>query len=201
MEHYPSYVARYCFTNRRKTDKFSKAAFEWIQEEISRMESLRLKPDERQWLEKRCPFFKPAYLDFLENFRFKPSQQIEISFQPSTEDPNWGDIKLDIVGLWIETILYEVPIMSLISQAHFLMDDKQWDYRGQKRARPFLLSIKLSWKQNTPTRRGNACLKLAALLQNSVQEGGGPTQLTESSLKAWFEHNAKSRSGQMSRVN
>ena len=56
---------------------------------------------EKEWLAKACPYFKPAYRDFLGTYRFKP-EQVEIKFTPAegTEEspgelyavvwPEWG---------------------------------------------------------------------------------------------------------------
>jgi nicotinate phosphoribosyltransferase len=100
---------------------------------IGRLENLKLTVNERAWLETKCPYFKSTYLDCLSEFRFRPAQQVDIKFVPDANEPDWGAIELVVTGLWRETILYEVPLMAIISQAHFLVDDTQWDYSGQKR--------------------------------------------------------------------
>lgn len=92
------------------------------------MEHLRLTADERAWLEKRCPYFKSSYLDYLQSFQFKPAEQVTLNL---TED---SDLELAISGNWAGTILYETPLMALISQTYFEHVDTKWDYVGQKRS-------------------------------------------------------------------
>uniref|UniRef100_A0A0W0FKK0 nicotinate phosphoribosyltransferase n=1 Tax=Moniliophthora roreri TaxID=221103 RepID=A0A0W0FKK0_MONRR len=43
---------------------------------------MRLTPDERTWLAETCPFLTQDYLDYLQNYRFKP-EQVDIQFTPA----------------------------------------------------------------------------------------------------------------------
>lgn len=91
-----------------------------------------LKEGEVSWLKKKCPYFKDAYIDYLAAFRFRPAEQVTVTFVPSEFDPNWGQIEIEVHGLWVETILYEVPLMAVLSEAFFRTVDTAWSLEGQE---------------------------------------------------------------------
>lgn len=103
--------------------------------------NLALTPAEADWLRARCPFFKEDYLTYLANFRFNPAKQVSIDFvadddssaQAGTEasSSQFGRFEISIKGNWAETILWEVPLMAIISEAYFTVVDTKWDYVGQ----------------------------------------------------------------------
>jgi nicotinate phosphoribosyltransferase len=43
-----------------------------------------------------------------------------------------GNIKLSVKGLWIETTLYEVPLLALTSETYFRFMDADWTYNEQE---------------------------------------------------------------------
>lgn len=97
--------------------------------------SRTLKEEEVTWLKKRCPYFKDSYIEFLRSFRFRPNEQVLISFEPistSSASEERGQISIEVKGLWVETILYEVPLMAALSDAYFRTDDTDWNLDGQE---------------------------------------------------------------------
>ncbi|BGP24794.1 nicotinate phosphoribosyltransferase [Rhodotorula toruloides] len=134
LETYPDVSVKYRFTNRSGT-KFTRTMYDAVLAAIKHLETLRLQPEERAFLERRCPYFPKSYLDYLSNFRLRPDEQVKVDFVPNGErlvdGTEWGGFDLEIHGLWMETILYEVPLMSIISEAYFTHVDTKWDYVGQ----------------------------------------------------------------------
>ncbi|PBK75485.1 hypothetical protein ARMSODRAFT_1012942 [Armillaria solidipes] len=79
---------------------------------------ITLQPAEREWLQSACPYFTPEYLDFLSAYRFKP-EQVQITFVPYTDNSERGTIDIVMSGPWVETILWEVPILACISETYY----------------------------------------------------------------------------------
>ncbi|GAA5961176.1 hypothetical protein JCM21900_005889 [Sporobolomyces salmonicolor] len=132
-EAFPDVQVRYRFTNRGGT-KFTRRMHAAVEAAVSHLSNVSLTSEERAWLEKYCPYFPPSYLDYLSSFRFKPQQQVSITFVPggiSEAGEEVGNFDIEVHGLWREAILYEVPLMSIISEAYFTEVDQKWDYVGQ----------------------------------------------------------------------
>ncbi len=86
------------------------------------------------YLQTECTYLNPQYLDFLKEFRLQPSRQIAASFQlveDTGSDEDFGDVHLDIKGTWLDTILYEIPLLALTSEAYFRFCDADWSHKGQ----------------------------------------------------------------------
>lgn len=98
--------------------------------------NISLSTEEYQFLKTHCNYLTPEYLGFLKDFRLRPRQQIQTTFSPvggdSGGDDQIGEIELEITGTWVETILYEIPILALTSEAYFRFMDTDWTYEGQE---------------------------------------------------------------------
>lgn len=131
FECYPNAKVVYRFTHRDKHRQFSRACIENFREALSGFADVQLTHDERVWLQDKCKYFKPAYLDYLQSYRFKP-EQIFVTFLPSSDDPDMGSVKIEARGLWLETVLWEVPLMACLCEMYFRYVDQDWDYTGQE---------------------------------------------------------------------
>jgi nicotinic acid phosphoribosyltransferase len=90
---------------------------------------LELTAPELDWLRNTCPFLKISYLDYLSTYRFDTSQ-VHITFLPSPEG-EMGDIDIEVVGPWKDTILWEVPLMACLSETYFRVVMTDWSDEGQ----------------------------------------------------------------------
>ncbi|KAJ3057631.1 nicotinate phosphoribosyltransferase, partial [Quaeritorhiza haematococci] len=98
--------------------------------------NLRLTPQEHTYLSKNCPYFTHEYLEYLRNFRYNPDYvhiDIKPDPLPSTTTTDSGDsaqrtgsLSLTIHGPWHATILFEVPLLALISETYFSHVDTDW---------------------------------------------------------------------------
>lgn len=104
----------------------------WFLPELA---NVRVTAEERAWLKKNCPYLNDTYLTFLETFQLRPAEQIDIKFTPTQDtgsDEDDGAVEYIIKGLWVDTILYEIPLLALTSQAYFMFSDKDWDHSNQE---------------------------------------------------------------------
>lgn len=107
---FPHSMARYEFINRGKHE-FPEGFSDILRKAIDKMAELRLSGGEKRYLAMACPYLEPTYLDFLQGYRYNPSE-VKI-------EQNGGDLKVSIEGYWYRTILWEVPIMALICELYY----------------------------------------------------------------------------------
>ncbi len=115
---FPSQVVKYEFINRGK-HSFPEGFAEALKEAITKMAQLKLTKEEKKFLAKTCPYLDLPYLDFLEGYHYDPS---EVKIEQTDEE-----LKVSVEGLWYRTILWEVPILSLISELHYEMKHMERD--------------------------------------------------------------------------
>lgn len=109
---YPHTLAKYEFINRGK-HIFPSGFAEQLRSRIEQMSQLALTNEEKSYLQITCPYLNPAYLDFLQGYRYDPSEVSVIQ--------NGNDVEVKVQGYWYRTILWEVPLLSLISELYYEM--------------------------------------------------------------------------------
>jgi len=120
IKKFPYAKVRYAFINRGKT-KFLEGFAEELQKQVKFMEDLFLTKDEKLWLKKTCYYLDPSYLDFLYGYRYD-SSEVKITQKE-------GELEVTIEGFFYRTILWEVPLMAIISELYFRMTDQEsFDY-------------------------------------------------------------------------
>jgi len=130
LHQFPDVEATYRFTNRNSSTLFTRQSIERFRTAISNFATISLTEAEHQWLQETCPYFTQDYLSYLATYRFKP-EQVKVKYVPVTSDDLQGRVEIEIVGPWLETILWEVPLMACLSESYFQSVFVDWNYDGQ----------------------------------------------------------------------
>ena len=116
---YPDAMVIYSFINRGKS-RFPEGFADELRREVNLFEGLTLNKEEERFLISKCYYFDPAFIDLLKGFRFDPG---EVKIKCLN-----GILDLHVEGLWYRTVLWEVPLLALISELYFrLRGDKPCD--------------------------------------------------------------------------
>ncbi len=115
---FPGSVVKYEFINRGK-HQFPEGFDVALREAVNKMAELKLTKDEKKFMARTCPYIDLPYLDFLEGYHYDPSE-VKIH-QEGTE------LSVVVEGLWYRTILWEVPLLALISELHYEMNHMERD--------------------------------------------------------------------------
>ncbi len=107
---FPSEKVKYQFINRGE-HFFPEGFAAVLREAVDAMAELRLTKAEKKYLQKTCPYLDLPYIDFLEGYSYDPSEVKIIQ--------TGNDIEVTVEGLWYRTILWEVPLLALISELHY----------------------------------------------------------------------------------
>ena len=108
----PRAVVKYSFINRGRTP-FPDGFADDLRKEVDTFGSITLSPDEEKFLISRCYFFDPVFIDLLKGYRYDPAEV--------TIAQHGSNLSVEIEGLWYRTVLWEVPLLALISELFFLM--------------------------------------------------------------------------------
>ena len=111
-----------------------------IREELHALCTLRFNEDELDYL-RQWRFIKSDFVDFLGLFQLN-AKYVDIA--PSPEDN--GEIEIRIVGPWLHTILYEVPLLAIVHEVYFRNNAPNMDFTEGRRR----LQAKIAMLRDTP---------------------------------------------------
>ena len=103
----PTIEAKYEFYCRKPIDLTR--IKEMVQNEINALCGLSFQSDELKYLQS-LPYISADFLDFLATFRLNPKYV--------TVDAD-NQLRIDIKGPWLETILFEVPLLAIVSEYYY----------------------------------------------------------------------------------
>lgn len=112
---YPWSYVKYEFIHRGD-NHFPKGFAERMRQEVAQMAQLKMTKEEKRFMEKKCYFFDPVFIDFLEGYQYDPN---EVSISQDEE----GALSVVVEGYWYRTVLWEVPLMAIISELYFQMTE------------------------------------------------------------------------------
>ncbi|TKK65534.1 nicotinate phosphoribosyltransferase [Ilyomonas limi] len=113
---FPRAKAKYAFINRGK-HLFPKGFAAALQASVNAIATLKLTKEEKEFLTITCPYLPPTYLDFLEGYTYNPA---EVSIEQTGDD-----LSVRVEGYWYRTILWEVPLLCLISELYYQLNNQQ----------------------------------------------------------------------------
>lgn len=143
LHHFPGAQVEYRFKCRNPGVDLTPYLDE-IREEVNALASLRFTEDELAYL-RGLRYIKPDFVEFLELFRFNPRA---VRFGVSTQNP--GEIEITVLGSWLHTILYEIPILAIVNEVYFRHTQPSPDFEeGRKR-----LAAKLALAKSVPAHLG-----------------------------------------------
>lgn len=140
LHQYASAWVRYAFKWRNWDQMHLKGSLDdfksMLDKQIDKLCGLRFQEDELAYLVS-IHFFKPDFIEYLRLFKLNRSY-----IKASVEE---GQLKIDIEGPWLTTILYEIPILAIVSELYSLMngvDEKTRLQAGRKRLKEKVTFLK-----------------------------------------------------------
>jgi len=115
LKTYPTEQVEYTFHNRDKRE-FSPEVCAEIREQVKLMSNISLTQIEELFLRKDLgSLFDEDFFEFIKNYRFNPEDVIITG--------SGSNLSIKIKGNWKNIILWEVPLMAIISQVYFEIEN------------------------------------------------------------------------------
>lgn len=116
LHHYPHTEVGYTFFDRNHF-KYPKEVVEILKAQLNMMRDVVITDEEIAFMKSKCYFFPNWYYTFLKGYRFNPSE-VTINLNDN------GELSIEIEGMWWRTIMWEMVILSILSQiVHTLNGD------------------------------------------------------------------------------
>ena len=126
LHHFPGAQVEYQFKCRTEGVDLA-SHLDAIRTEVADLCKLRFEEQELQYL-RSLRFMKSDFVDFLGLFQFN-EKYIRIERKPGSDT----EIEILIRGPWLHTILYEIPVLSIVSEVYFRRTQPQPDLAEGRR--------------------------------------------------------------------
>ena len=126
MQQYPRAEVEYTFIDRNNT-VYPEGFDKLLQQQVDYMRNVIITDEEIEFMTTRCVWLPVWYFIFLRGYRFNPGE-VEIS-----QDEE-GHLSIRIVGKWFSTIMWEMPLLSCISEIIHILngDDEKYDIETER---------------------------------------------------------------------
>lgn len=108
LQQYPRAEVEYTFIDRNKTC-YPQSFAALLQEQVDHMADVVITDEEIEFMTTRCVWLPLWYFTFLKGYRFNPA---EVAISQDEE----GHLEIKIQGKWFSTIMWEMPLLSCISE-------------------------------------------------------------------------------------
>jgi nicotinate phosphoribosyltransferase len=125
LHHFPGAQVEYRFKCRTEGVDLAPCVEE-IAREVADLCRLRLRDEELAYL-RGLRFMKSDFVDFLALFHFN-EKYIRVA-----HDARRGELEISIRGPWLHTILYEIPVLAIVSEVYFRRTRPQADLAEGRR--------------------------------------------------------------------
>ncbi len=116
LHHFPGAQVEYKFKCRTEGIDL-RPYLEEIRTEVGHLCSLSFRDDELAYL-RGLRFMKSDFVDFLGLFQFN-DKYIRIGVADPAQGAALGEIDITLHGPWLHTILYEIPVLAIVSEVYF----------------------------------------------------------------------------------
>lgn len=110
MKLFPRAEVRYQLIDRKK-NKFPDGFANALKKSIDQLAKLKLLSEEKDFLDEKCLCLDPVYTDFLKGYRYDPEEVLITQKKDK--------LSVIIKGYWYRTVLWEVPLLAIISELYF----------------------------------------------------------------------------------
>lgn len=126
MQKYPRAEVEYTFIDRNNT-VYPEGFDKLLKQQVDYMRNVIITDEEIEFMTTRCVWLPVWYFIFLRGYRFNPGE-VEIS-----QDEE-GHLSIRIVGKWFSTIMWEMPLLSCISEIIHILngDDEKYDIATER---------------------------------------------------------------------
>lgn len=118
LQTYPRAEVEYTFFDRKGTI-YPEGFADLLNEQLSYMRNVVITEEEIAFMQKKMYYLPKWYFIFLRGYRFNPNE-VTVSQTPE------GHLDISVRGKWYSTIMWEMPILSIVSElSHILKGDAQ----------------------------------------------------------------------------